>query len=200
MSGVDQVSFSGLFRRRHRTALIFRVDDICWGVKRRTGFSEIDDPLAHRTARAHAYVAGNDRLALCGYRPYRWARKQPLVSLAVPTLDNPECLSCRAAMSSALSLVVQPDMAGRVTTRVLQAIELPNPLGRLDDYAPSTTHRRARRRRAAASSIVAVPVATVPRVRPSGNRKRRKRASATTISTSMAPVAVPVLVEMAVTT
>jgi len=188
------VSLSGLFRRRHVTALVFRVDDVRWGVKRRTGFSEIDDPLAHGTAQAHAYVAGNDRLALCGYRPYRRARQQPLVSLALPTLDNPDCESCRSATSSALSLVVHPDVAGKVVTTILEAIESPNPLLRLDEYAPIITQRRKRPR------LAALPAGeTISRrsQRSSGSRSRRKR-SAPTVSTSKSPVAIPVLVEMAV--
>jgi hypothetical protein len=182
------VGFSSLIRRRQGPALVFRLHDVCWGIKRRPGFSEIDDPGAHRSTMAHAYVSGNDSLALCGYKPYPRGR-QPHVSLALATGDNPECSSCREAMPFALPLVVQPDVAGEVLAAPFQSVELPSPLQRIAYHLPSMAHRRNRRRQAALG-----PGAIHNGSRAASSRRRRRMTNPTR---QVVPVAVPVLVEAA---
>jgi hypothetical protein len=92
------------FARRNRKAgpLVSR-SSVVWGVRRRSGFSEVDDPRAHDGLVQHAYLAGYDVLAVCGYRPLR-RRQRRAAPLAAPTALNPECPDCLAATTSATPL------------------------------------------------------------------------------------------------
>ena len=70
---------------------------IVWGVRRRDGFSEFDDPRAHGYRMSHAYFGGQ-LVALCGYRPFRWRRARS-VPLAAATESNPECRKCHISIA-----------------------------------------------------------------------------------------------------
>jgi hypothetical protein len=52
-----------------RTGGTFPADEVVWGIVIRHGFDEIDDPGYHRGTTQHAYLEGNDTVALCGFRP-----------------------------------------------------------------------------------------------------------------------------------
>jgi hypothetical protein len=75
---------------------------VLWGVVRREGLSDFDDPSAHAGLAQHAYPVDRDEQALCGYRPPRRRRlfgSEPRVELAVASsLYNPACEGCVAAV------------------------------------------------------------------------------------------------------
>ena len=95
------MAFPSLIRRasapaKHR----FAANDVHWGVRRRRGFSEFDDPAAHRGLTQHAFLVGYDRIALCGYRPVG-RRDRTVVPLAAATPGgNPMCAACARAVRS----------------------------------------------------------------------------------------------------
>lgn len=93
--------------------LRFANDEISWGVRRRPGFSEFDDPSAHSGLIQHAFLYGTDAQALCGYRPHPWTRGRS-VRVAAATHSNPPCASCRAAIAMSSALVVVPIVADPV--------------------------------------------------------------------------------------
>jgi hypothetical protein len=107
----------------------FDNDDINWGVGRRPGFSEFDDPSAHRDLIQHAFLDGTDARALCGYRPHRWHRGRS-VRVAAATHLNPQCANCKAAMamSSAAEpfvIPIVPDPLRRVLAWPAAALPIP---------------------------------------------------------------------------
>jgi hypothetical protein len=74
------------------------IEEITWGVRRRPGFSEFDDPSVHHGLTQHAFVQGLDLRALCGYRPHPRSRGRS-VRVAAATESNPACAECTAAIA-----------------------------------------------------------------------------------------------------
>jgi hypothetical protein len=72
--------------------------DILWGVARRDGCTDLDDPRAHAGLVQHAFPLGSDDRAVCGYRPPRRRSEfaaEMRVELAAPSAEyNPPCPSC----------------------------------------------------------------------------------------------------------
>ena len=106
-----------LLKRQQPAPASSSPDQIVWGVRRRRGYHEIDDPSAHRGLVQHAFVVGRYNAALCGARTYGW-RKPRHVRLAVPTLDNPMCRSCSVAIAFEVSAAVSIDRIAAVTKPV----------------------------------------------------------------------------------
>lgn len=81
---------------RPRTGATFPADEVVWGVAIRDGFDELDDPFYHRGVTQHAYLEGNDSVAICGFRPPRSGpRTRRRARLGLPTPgENPMCGSC----------------------------------------------------------------------------------------------------------
>ncbi len=71
---------------------------ILWGVTRREGCLDLDDPKAHAGLVQHAFALGNDERAVCGYRPPRRRSafsKAMRVELTAPSPEyNPPCGKC----------------------------------------------------------------------------------------------------------
>jgi hypothetical protein len=67
-----------------------------WGFAIRHGFDEIDDPWHHRDVTQHAYLEGNDDVALCGFRPPQSGpRARRRARLGLPTDGiHPLCGTC----------------------------------------------------------------------------------------------------------
>ena len=134
------------FRGRERRRLMVSRDSVMWGVRRREGFSEFDDPLAHRGRVKHAFVFGSETRAVCGYRPVRWGRS--VVPLAAPTEHNPACPDCLAAVTGATSrgpvrpMPIWPEVA----------LELRAPLAAPDAVAASERKATAPRRQRSPSA------------------------------------------------
>jgi hypothetical protein len=96
-------------------------DEIVWGVRRKLGYSEIDDPSAHRGLIQHAFVAGRYEVALCGTRTYGW-RKPKHIRLAVPTEDNPSCRKCSLAIAFEVAEMVSVDRLKEMTTPIARKV------------------------------------------------------------------------------
>ena len=95
-----------IFRQRRAPAHVPGSSaNLLWGVRRRRGYSEIDDPSAHRGLTQHAFVVGAYDVAMCGVKTY--GRRRPkFVRLAVPTAENPTCRECSVAIAVEVSDVV----------------------------------------------------------------------------------------------
>jgi len=78
------------------TARSFPADEIVWGIVIRNGFDELDDPWYHRGTTQHAYLEGNDNVAICGFRPPQsGSRTRRRSRLGLPTAgEHPMCGSC----------------------------------------------------------------------------------------------------------
>jgi hypothetical protein len=74
----------------------FPADEVVWGIAIRNGFDEMDDPWYHRGTTQHAYLEGNDNVAICGFRPPQSGpRTRRRSRLGLPTTgDHPMCGMC----------------------------------------------------------------------------------------------------------
>jgi hypothetical protein len=79
-----------------RTGRTFPADEVVWGIVIRNGFDEIDDPWYHRGTTQHAYLEGNDNVAICGFRPPQSGpRTRRRSRLGLPTTgEHPMCGMC----------------------------------------------------------------------------------------------------------
>ncbi len=77
-------------------AKTFPADEIVWGIVIRNGFDELDDPWYHRGTTQHAYLEGNDNVAICGFRPPQSGpRTRRRSRLGLPSAgEHPMCGSC----------------------------------------------------------------------------------------------------------
>jgi hypothetical protein len=99
------------FLRRRQTDIgDIRPENILWGVPRREGYSDTDDPLVHEGLVQHAFVMGNDERALCGAEaPRRLSRADtvPRAQLALPGPANPRCRRCEAVLAEAARIITE---------------------------------------------------------------------------------------------
>lgn len=74
----------------------FPADEVVWGIAVRNGYDEIDDPSYHRGTTQHAYLEGNDNVAICGFRPPQSGpRTRRRSRLGLPTSgEHPMCGMC----------------------------------------------------------------------------------------------------------
>ena len=81
---------------RPLTGKTFPADEIVWGIVIRNGFDELDDPWYHRGTTQHAYLEGNDNVAICGFRPPQSGpRTRRRSRLGLPTAgEHPMCGMC----------------------------------------------------------------------------------------------------------
>ncbi len=81
---------------RRETGRTFPADEVVWGIVVRPGFDELYDPFYHRGTTQHAYLEGNDGVAICGFRPPRTGpRTRRRSRLALPTAGtHPMCGMC----------------------------------------------------------------------------------------------------------
>jgi hypothetical protein len=88
-----------LLRGSKRSKTSWFEDEVLWGVGRREGFSDTNDPLAHLGLTQHAFEAGIDDRAICGFEPPRrpsGRQRIPRPQLALAGTDNPQCPRCVA--------------------------------------------------------------------------------------------------------
>lgn len=90
-----------LLRRPKDAGLRFKPDDVLWGVARREGYSDTDDPTQHDAVVQHAFEFGTDKRAICGFEPPRRRSRvtaTPHPQLAIPGPSNPRCPRCEALL------------------------------------------------------------------------------------------------------
>ncbi len=87
---------SGPATAQKPTGKTFPADEVVWGIVIRNGFDEMDDPWYHRGTTQHAYLEGNDNVAICGFRPPQSGpRTRRRSRLGLPTAgEHPMCGSC----------------------------------------------------------------------------------------------------------
>jgi hypothetical protein len=86
----------GAASARPPTGRTFPADEVVWGIVIRNGFDELDDPWYHRGTTQHAYLEGNDNVAICGFRPPQSGpRTRRRSRLGMPSAgEHPMCGSC----------------------------------------------------------------------------------------------------------
>src|SRR6188474_53741 len=77
---------------------LWQEEQVIWGVARRAGLDEQDDPKAHAGLTQHAFEPGNDDRAICGFEPPKRASSptaKPRAQLSMPNPRlNPRCPKC----------------------------------------------------------------------------------------------------------
>jgi hypothetical protein len=93
----------------------FPADEIVWGIVIRNGYDEMDDPWYHRGTTQHAYLEGNDNVAICGFRPPQSGpRSRRRARLGMPTVGlHPMCGICARMVVAPRPRVPVPVQAGR---------------------------------------------------------------------------------------
>lgn len=108
------MSFLSILQRGTPTPIPSSADQIIWGVRRKYGYNEIDDPSAHRGLQQHAFVVGDYGRALCGTKAHGWRRPKH-IRLALPTEENPACRKCSMAIAFEVSGTVSVDRLMEMT-------------------------------------------------------------------------------------
>ena len=93
-----------IFKRTTNGQALIEPEGVMWGVPRREGSSDTDDPLVHVGVVQHAFALGQDDRALCGFKTPKYATtgdKTPRPRLALAGRDNPRCRKCTAAVALA---------------------------------------------------------------------------------------------------
>jgi hypothetical protein len=116
-----------MFSRRKPLHVDLSWDDVVWGVRRRRGYSPIDDPRAHAGRTQHAFPCGSDAKALCGYRSQGRLGRRFAVPLASATEYNPYCRRCLSAIPESWAA-----RESVVDATEPSPIAAPAPVGRMD--------------------------------------------------------------------
>ena len=113
------------------TGKTFPADEVLWGIVIRNGFDEMDDPWYHRGTTQHAYLEGNDNVAICGFRPPQSGpRTRRRSRLGLPTTgEHPMCGSCARMVVAPRPRVPVPVQGSRppVAVPVARAPQQPAP-------------------------------------------------------------------------
>lgn len=80
-------------------------DEVMWGIPRRHGYSDIEDPRAHSGITQHAFPMDKNDRAICGNEPQKRATSLnpvplPQLALASP-IYNPRCGDCQKLLTGA---------------------------------------------------------------------------------------------------
>ena len=128
---------------------LWEEEQVIWGVPRRAGLDEQDDPKAHGGLTQHAFEIGNDDRAICGFEPPKRASgptTKARAQLAMPNPRlNPRCPKCLKLMVPAPSApVIEEAAIEALADEEVEAPELP-PVERIgtaeiggDDESAST--------------------------------------------------------------
>jgi len=89
--------------------------EVVWGIRRQAGCGDLFDPSAQAGTTSHAFAAGRDDVAVCGFRPLRFRRRRAM-PVAAATEYNPRCPKCLARLPEVTrsALVVVPTLTERV--------------------------------------------------------------------------------------
>jgi hypothetical protein len=100
--------------------MTFPADEVVWGIAIRNGYDELDDPFYHRGTTQHAYLEGNDNVALCGFRPPQSGpRTRRRSRLGLPTTgEHPMCGMCARMVVAPRPRAPIPVQSGRPVVAV----------------------------------------------------------------------------------
>ena len=112
------------------TGRTFPADEVAWGIAIRNGYDEIDDPSYHKGTTQHAYLEGNDNVAICGFRPQQSGpRTRRRSRLGMPTAgEHPMCGMCARMVVAPRPRVPMPVQPGRAPVAVPVAPAAPVPV------------------------------------------------------------------------
>lgn len=130
---------------RSATMTGWPADRVVWGIPIRDGYDELDDPSHHRGLTGHAYVPGDDRVAICGYRPPRRGllARRP-AKLGCPSArHNPKCPRCARRVVAPIGWRIS---TGRPVLALVPVPVRPEPL-RVPSYLSATPPREGSRGR-----------------------------------------------------
>ncbi len=115
---------------RPPTGKTFPADEVVWGIVIRNGFDELDDPWYHRGTTQHAYLEGNDNVAICGFRPPQSGpRTRRRSRLGLPSAgEHPMCGICARMVVAPRPRVPVPVQGSRPPVPVRVARPAPRPL------------------------------------------------------------------------
>jgi len=142
---------------RPQTGRTFPADEVVWGIVIRNGFDELDDPWYHRGTTQHAYLEGNDNVAICGFRPPQSGpRTRRRSRLGLPTSgEHPMCGMCARMVVAPRPRVPVPVQPGRPAVAVPVAPGAAQPV-------PASVAPRA----AVSAAAAASPSDTAPPIQP----------------------------------
>jgi hypothetical protein len=105
---------------RPQTGRTFPADEVVWGIAIRNGYDEMDDPAYHRGTTQHAYLEGNDNVAICGFRPPQSGpRTRRRSRLGLPSAgENPMCGMCARMVVAPRPRAPIPVSSGRPAVAV----------------------------------------------------------------------------------
>jgi hypothetical protein len=148
---------------RPQTGRTFPADEVVWGIAIRNGYDELDDPLYHRGTTQHAYLEGNDNVAICGFRPPQSGpRTRRRSRLGLPTTgEHPMCGMCARMVVAPRPRVPIPVQPSKRPVAVPVA-RGPQPVPALPMVVPQATPAVAVA--AALGSPAPVQVAAAPQV------------------------------------
>jgi hypothetical protein len=124
---------------RPLTGRTFPADEIVWGIVIRNGFDELDDPWYHRGTTQHAYLEGNDNVAICGFRPPQSGprtRRRSRLGLPTPG-EHPMCGMCARMVVAPRPRVPVPVQTSRPSVAVPVARPVPVPAPSVPVPAPA---------------------------------------------------------------
>ena len=151
------------------TGRTFPADEVVWGIVIRNGFDELDDPWYHRGTTQHAYLEGNDNVAICGFRPPQSGpRTRRRSRLGLPTAgEHPMCGSCARMVVAPRPRVPVPVQGSRppVAVPVARPGQQPVPQPAAVPVAPPMAVPAPSAPMAAAPSAQAAAAVTSPWVR-----------------------------------
>jgi hypothetical protein len=122
-----------------RTGRTFPADEVVWGIVIRNGFDELDDPWYHRGTTQHAYLEGNDNVAICGFRPPQSGpRTRRRARLGMPTPgEHPMCGMCARMVVAPRPRVPVPVQPARSVA--VPVVPAPQPVPVARPYVPAGT-------------------------------------------------------------
>ena len=88
----------------------FPAHEVFWGFVVRGGTDELDDPHLQEGVTQHGYLGGDDRVAICGFRPpLTGLRSRRHVRLGMPRDDvHPKCATCARSVVASRPTVTDP--------------------------------------------------------------------------------------------
>ena len=120
------------------TGRTFPADEVMWGIAIRNGFDELDDPWYHRGTTQHAYLEGNDNVAICGFQPPQSGprtRRRSRLGLPTPG-EHPMCGICARMVVAPRPRVPVPVQPARPAVTVPVSAGGPRPVAAATMVAP----------------------------------------------------------------
>jgi hypothetical protein len=125
-----------------RASRVWSETELIWGVPRRPGYDDQDDPKGHAGLTQHAFEPGNDERAICGFEPPKRASgpgSKPRPQLAMPTARlNPRCAKCARLVETSSTEVLPPALLAIDAAGPVEASPAVQPVAAVSATGPAT--------------------------------------------------------------